>query len=78
MEKRRLAQRKLARSEHPEHHAVERPVRAGGHEERAEDEDRQALHVAEQPADEGKCARERQNEQPRLDDVPGREKHAAA
>ena len=67
----------LPRADHPERDAVERPVGAGGEQQRAEDEDGQPAHAVEQPAREGEDAREGQHEQPGLDDVAGREEHAA-
>ena len=70
------AERKLSRPEHPEHDAVEGPVRAGREQERAEDEDRGEPYAAERPADEPEQAGEREDEQPRLDDVAERDEHA--
>jgi len=79
VQKRRLADRQLARADHPEHDAVERPVRADDEQQAGEDEDREDAEPAELPAHEREHAADTGEQQPGLEDVAGGdEAHVAA
>src|SRR5581483_8902921 len=73
MEQRRLGDEQLARAHHPEHDAIERPVRAADEQQPAEDEDREQPQAADTPADEREHAADCEEEEPRLRDVACRD-----
>src|SRR5215218_319928 len=77
LEERRLRRGKLARSDHPERDAVKVPIDGRRAEQRAETEDRCEPVPAERPAEEAETDAGPREEEPGLEEVPGRRKRAA-